>query len=294
MDQFTQANRTLEELIAARDQEIAALQKRQADELKDLEERGHKQLDMLATGMGADNAQLLNYMKDMSVQAADAVDAEMKAIKAKLSAIDPVEVANKTQPLDLGIAPLAATALSPYYGKVYGSDGSVYWEGNNPGNLNISDWASGSGSGIGGSGAGSFTAYIDWWFFFRPDANRFYAFDCYVPYHGFYIVRADDAWYNSKEAKVRIDLNTVAYQYNYKPDANTNVLDIHNDNINVNDRFDGWRHAYYSTLLGGGDYAYLRVTSSYYVYARGGGSYAELNFSEGAANYMGVPIVYVS
>lgn len=294
MNQFMQINRTLEELIADRDQEITALQKRQADELKDVEERGRKQLDTLAMVMGADNVQLLGHMKDMSMQAADAIDAEVKDIRAKLSAVDPDELANMTQPLDLGLAPLATTALSPYYAKIYGSDGSVYWEGYNPGNLNVFTRASGSGSGIAGTGAGSFTAYIDWWFVFRPDTNRFYAFNCYVPYHGFYIVRADDAWYNSKEAKARIDLNTVAYQYNYKPGANTNVLDIRNDNINVNDRFDGWRYAYYSTLLGGGDNAYLRITSSYHVYARGGGSYSELNFSEGSANYMGKPIVYVS
>jgi hypothetical protein len=29
------------------------------------------------------------------------------------------------------------------------------------------------------------------------------------------------------------------------------------------------------------------------VYARGGGSTAQLNFSDGNANYMGVPCVYI-
>ena len=63
-------------------------------------------------------------------------------------------------------------------------------------------------------------------------------------------------------------------------------------NLNVNDRFDGWRTMYYADLLGA-DWAYLRVTASYYVYARGGGSGAQLNFADGNANFMGVPWVYV-
>lgn len=294
MSQITQAKRVLEELVAARDKEIALLQKRQAEQLKKIEEKGRKQLDGLTTMMGVENTELFSKLKDNYSSTAKSIDTELESVKAKLTAIDPVEVANKTPSLDFGIVPLATTALTPYYAKVYGSDGSVYWQGYNPGNLDVNTWASGSGTGLFGTGAGSFTAYIDWWFVFRPDSNRFYAFDNYIPYHGFYIVRSDDGVFTSKEAKVRIDVSAVAYQYNYKPSASTNVLDVGSDNIDVNDRFDGWRHTYYSTLLGGGDSAYLRLTSSYYVYARGGGSYAQLNFADGAANYMGVPVVYVS
>ncbi len=134
--------------------------------------------------------------------------------------------------------------------------------------------------------------YMDWWFTYTAPENRNYNHTIYVPYHGFYIVRADDGFWDSKEAHVRIDLSAAGYQYNWKPAGSTNVLDIDRQNINVNNRFDGWRTMYYSDLLGA-DQAYLRVTSSYYVYARGGGSYAELNFSNGDANYMGVPWIHV-
>jgi hypothetical protein len=65
-----------------------------------------------------------------------------------------------------------------------------------------------------------------------------------------------------------------------------------NDNIDVNDRFDGWRTMYYSALYGA-DRSYLRVSSAYNVYARGGGSTSQLNFSDGNANYMGMPWVYI-
>ena len=70
------------------------------------------------------------------------------------------------------------------------------------------------------------------------------------------------------------------------------MFDIDSQNINVNDRFDGWRTMYYADLLGA-DTAYLRVSAIYYVYARGGGSFAELNFSDGDANYIGIPWVFI-
>lgn len=91
---------------------------------------------------------------------------------------------------------------------------------------------------------------------------------------------------------MRINLSAVGYQYNYKVTSSTNVLDLHSQNINVNDRFDGWRTMSYSDLLGA-DRAYLRVSASFYVYARGGGSTAQLNFSTGNANYIGVPWVEI-
>jgi hypothetical protein len=50
---------------------------------------------------------------------------------------------------------------------------------------------------------------------------------------------------------------------------------------------------YYADLLGKNDQALLRVSARLYVYARGGGSYSELNFSDGNANYIGVPWVYI-
>ena len=74
--------------------------------------------------------------------------------------------------------------------------------------------------------------------------------------------------FDSKEAHARIDISAQGYQYNWKARNSTNVLDLDGQNINDNDRFDGWRTTYYSDLLGGGDTAYLLVSSSFYVYAR--------------------------
>ena len=190
------------------------------------------------------------------------------------------------------VAPNSLGWFTPYYGTLHGSDGSVYWQGYNPGNIDLDDWASGAGSGIFGTGAASFTVYMDWWFTYVAPTNRNYAHTIYVPFHGFYILYADDGFWTSKEAHARIDLSAQGYQYNWKANDSTNVFDMDSQNINVNNRFDGWRTMYYSDLLGA-DRAYLRVSASFYVYARGGGSYAELNFASGNANYMGIPWVYV-
>jgi hypothetical protein len=71
------------------------------------------------------------------------------------------------------------------------------------------------------------------------------------------------------------------------------VFDYDAQNININNRYDNAPVMYYSDILGA-DTAYLRVTQSLYGYARGDGSFAELNFSDGNANYLGTPTVYVS
>ncbi|MDA1054792.1 MAG: hypothetical protein O3C40_30565 [Planctomycetota bacterium] len=182
--------------------------------------------------------------------------------------------------------------FTPYYGTLHWSNGTVVWQGYNPGNIDLKINCNGSGSGIFGTGACSGTLVMDWWFTYIAPQNRNYAHTIWVPFHGFYIVRSDDGFWTSKKAHARIDLTAVGYQYNYKATGSTNVFDLQDDNINVNDRFDGWRTMYYSDLLGA-DRAYLRVSASFYVYARGSGSTAQLNFSDGNANYMGVPWVYI-
>ena len=190
------------------------------------------------------------------------------------------------------IAPHSVGWFTPYYATLHGSDGSVYRQGYNPGNIKLWDQATGSGPGWFGTGAGSFTVYLDWWFAFKAPQDRYYNFNFYVPFNGFYIVYADDGWFTSKEAHARIDLAMQGYQYNWKGQSSTNVLDIDGQNINDNDRFDGWRNTYYADLLGA-DTAYVLLSASFYVYARGDSSTAELNFNDGSANYMGVPWVYI-
>ena len=155
--------------------------------------------------------------------------------------------------------------------------------------------ANGSGSGISGNGSAKANLYLDWYFRFVPPETRMYSFNINVPLHGFYRVFSDDGIFSSKKAEVSINMSSRARQYGTKDigTISTNVLYISNDNINVQTRFDRSHNMNCSALLGGGDEAFLVVTVSLDVYARGGSSTARLNFSEGTANYLGKPEVYI-
>jgi hypothetical protein len=295
-EKFKPQDDILKQLVTARREEVVRLQKSQADHLKDLETRGQARIAALKQTLPKDVVGVLDSLDKAHDEASAATKAHTDRAMAKFAG-SALAVGNETavhpsSAEGLLLTPNALGWFTPYYGTLHGSDGSVYWQGYNPGNIDLSDFANGAGSGLFGTGAGSFTVYMDWWFSYNAPQNRNYSNTIWVPFHGFYILYADDGFWDSKEAHARIDLSAVGYQYNYKATASTNVFDMDSQNINVNDRFDGWRTMYYSDLLGA-DQAYLRVTASFYVYARGGGSTAQLNFSAGSANFMGVPWVYV-
>ncbi|MCJ7616704.1 MAG: hypothetical protein MUO43_09235 [Desulfobacterales bacterium] len=154
------------------------------------------------------------------------------------------------------------------------------------------NWASGGGWGCTG-GVGSIDSYVEWGFWFRPSTSRFYSIRPFFRFRGYYIVRADDKWYNCKFARVVMSAQTNCYQYNWKGWNSVDVLNVGDDNINVNKRFDDDRYTYNSYLLGGGDWAYVRARIKLYAYAKGSGSYAKNDYSTGAANYLCVPSVLV-
>jgi len=295
-EKFKSHDDILEQLVTERRDEVVRLQKSQADQLKDLETRGQARIADLKKTLPKDMVAVLDSLDKTHDKASAATKSHVDKVKAKFADSGPSpENETAMHPGLAGghlVAPSSLGWFTPYYGTLHGSDGSVYWQGYNPGNIDLSDYANGGGSGIFGTGAGSFTVYMDWWFTYNAPQDRNYGHTIWVPFHGFYILYSDDGFWDSKEAHARIDLSAVGYQYNYKATGSTNVFDLDSQNINVNDRFDGWRTMYYSDLLGA-DRAYLRVTASFYVYARGGGSTAQLNFSDGNANYMGVPWVYV-
>lgn len=155
-------------------------------------------------------------------------------------------------------------------------------------------WAQGAGSGIAGTGVGEFSIQSDFWFYFVPQVNRFYGINPYTTYRGFYIVQSDDHWYDSHFARVVVTSSVDVHQYNWKGMNSFDVLNVGNDNINVNSRFDTTRNHYYSALLGANDGVWILNRVRLYVYARGGSAYAKLDFGTGAANYLVAPYVYIS
>jgi hypothetical protein len=293
---FQPSDDILQQLVNARREEVMQLQKSQADQIENLETRGQARLAELKRMLPRDVSAVLDLLEPMHNETAAATQSRVESIKARLvdSAPSPENETAVHPGLARGhlVAPSSLGWFTPYYGTLHWSDGTVVWQGYNPGNIDLWISCNGSGSGLFGTGACSGTLIMDWWFTYNAPENRNYAHTIWVPFHGFYIVISDDGFFTSKRANARIDLSAVGYQYNYKATGSTNVFDLGDDNIDVNDRFDGWRTMYYSDLLGA-DTAYLRVSASFSVYARGGGSHAQLNFSDGNANYMGVPWVYI-
>ena len=295
-EKFKSSDETLKQLVTARREQVVRLQKSQAEQLKDVETRGRARLLEIKKTLPKETAAVLNALEKTHSKAVAATELHVEAVMAKLvtSAPSP-ESETAIHPGLAGghlVAPSSLGWFTPYYGILHNWDGSIIWQGYYPGNIDLGITCNGSGSGIFGTGACEGTVVMDWWFSYLAPNNRNYGHTIWVPFHGFYILYSDDGFWDSKQAHARMDLSAVGYQYNYKAAGSTNVFDLNSQNINVNDRFDGWRTMYYSDLLGA-DRAYLRVSASFYVYARGGGSTAQLNFAAGDANYMGVPWVYV-
>jgi hypothetical protein len=232
-------------------------------------------------------------------------EAELKDIRSQMEASVPSQsMLGDTTSIDSALLPSGAMALtSNWSGHFSDSDPQDALTGGSDINAqaiigagggckNSWNWARGGGWGCSG-GVGSNQQWADWTFWFRPESSRFYTIRPHFQFRGFYIVRANDKWYNCKGARVLVSAWTNVYQYNWKGWNHVNVLDVSDDNINVNRRLDTDRHTNNSYLLGGGDWAAIRCTIGLYVRAKGSGSYAENNFSVGN-NRICVPHVHVN
>jgi hypothetical protein len=202
--------------------------------------------------------------------------------------------------MDAAIAPLEARSLPPSYAAVFSTkdpeDKLSGGTGTDVFNYNIIDawdWASGAGTGWFGSGAGEYQVWAEWGFWYWVPTTKFYGITTHNTFRGYYITRSFDDWWISAYSRGVVSVWTDVWQYNWKGWSTVNVLDVGGDNIDVNQRFDTDRHLYYSALLAGGDWAYVRNVVGLYVYARAGGSYSELNFATGAANYLAAPHVHI-
>ncbi len=142
-------------------------------------------------------------------------------------------------------------------------------------------------------GVGSINSYVEWGFWFRPSVTRFYSVRPFFQFRGYYIVKANDKWYNCKFARAIVSAQTNCHQYNWKGWNSVDVMNEGGGNINVNKRFDANRYTYNSYLLAGGDWAYIRPRVKLYAYGKGSGSSAYNNYSTGAANKVCVPYVLV-
>jgi len=124
-------------------------------------------------------------------------------------------------------------------------------------------------------------------FAFTPASTANYEMTAVFAFHGFYILRSDDSFYNCRNAKVKLTVSMNAYQYvdiGWKDFPA--LIDRDEDNVEEVTSYDRTHFLDYTTVLRVGDPVIVTVRGVVDADAHGGGAYAELNFEAGTANYI--------
>lgn len=124
-------------------------------------------------------------------------------------------------------------------------------------------------------------------FAFVPATTATYEMTAVFAFHGFYVLRSDDSWYNCRYAAVKLNVQMNVNQYvdvGWK--TFPALIDRKEDNVEEVTTYDHTGFFDYTTVLKAGDPVIVTVSGALKAFARGGGAYAELNFEAGTANYI--------
>src|SRR5215470_2272716 len=183
-----------------------------------------------------------------------------------------------------------ATLLAPDSANLEGDEGET---GNSwvlpydPRELKIKDSDTGSGSGWLAEGGPRLPPEADMWYTFTPDQTGLWFLWVFIDLHGFYILRADDSWYNHKSASVSVVAGMDVEQYDsWHGPLEASQLQLSAGNISTYQLFDRTPQLQYVTPLRAGDPVWVRAWITVNAIADGAGSYAEANFAAGTGNYI--------
>ncbi|WP_250487065.1 hypothetical protein [Caballeronia sp. GaOx3] len=123
-------------------------------------------------------------------------------------------------------------------------------------------------------------------FTFVPAATSTYEMTAVLGFHGFYILRCDDSWWNCRDSGVRLKVQMNVNQYTDTGWRDFPLLDVEKDNAEEVISYDRTHFLDYTAGLRMGDPVVVTVRGVVEAYAHGAGAYAELNFSAGTANYI--------
>jgi hypothetical protein len=149
-------------------------------------------------------------------------------------------------------------------------------------------YATGDGSGI--SDDNDVTTWTKLYFAFWPRRNGHVR--AYVPYYtrGYYRIYSNDKWYNSKEAKIDLDIHVKLHQNYWGGEVKDDIFARSAGNINQNGRIDMNRSLYSGSLpIGKNKWVLAEVAVRARVETEGGGSSARLSFR--GSDYIFVPFV---
>jgi hypothetical protein len=281
-------------------------------EFSEIEENIKRKIDNARSWAEALKSVTMDMSKFVEVEKNDAAKAKerLAAIEKRFS-IAPAEIALQTQrrvlfderlssPLAGAHSPAWYYFYHPYYGDkaVYTHNEGGVTQGSCSVNLSTNEmnprsYAVGDGSGIADDNS---VITKGWFWFYIPGSyiktpGLIYVWP-YFDIHGYYWVRANDGFWTSKEARVRLKMCTTLYQYYYSSPFCWTVLDRGDDNIDETSRRDLTGYNYYARAalqVGAGDPVYVLVETELYSYTSGSGSYALLDFQTGAGNYIKIP-----
>lgn len=124
-------------------------------------------------------------------------------------------------------------------------------------------------------------------FAFVPATTATYEMTAVFAFHGFYVLRSDDSWYNCRYAEVKLSVQMNVNQYvdvGWK--GFPALIDRKESNAEEVTAYDRTGFFDYTTVLKAGDPVVVTVSGTLRAFARGGGAFAELNFEAGTANHI--------
>jgi hypothetical protein len=124
------------------------------------------------------------------------------------------------------------------------------------------------------------------YFGFVPASTATYNLNAVLAFHGFYILRCDDSWWNCRDAEVTLTVQMNVHQYTDSGWTDFTVLDVETANADEVTSYDRTQFFDCNAALRAGDPVVVTVKGVVHASAHGGGAYAELNFADGTANYI--------
>ena len=124
-------------------------------------------------------------------------------------------------------------------------------------------------------------------FAFVPATTASYEMTAVLAFHGFYVLRSNDSWWNCRHAHAKLNVSMNVNQYvdhgwkNFPP-----LIDRYEQNIEEIVSYDRTEFFDYTAVLRAGDPVVVTVRGKLDALGVGGHTYAELNFEAGTANYV--------
>jgi hypothetical protein len=191
------------------------------------------------------------------------------------------------------LRPGFTVAIPPYVGFYYPPDTRGEVLPVDPSRIKIKDESSGSGWGW------EATAHhpvppADVVFTFIPDQNAHYLLTARFAFHGFYVLKADDGFFTSKDANVTLDFSLDTYQFVDRGPKSFTIIDLEGDNIDEFENYDNVLSFTDTQELRQGEPVVVTASITVNAGASGSGSYAEINFADGDANYIAPQYLWVT